>query len=61
MLTPSFTKQFERDLKRCLKRGKDEEKIKIVIVKLINEEMLEPKYHDHKLLGKYKRQTRMPC
>jgi len=53
MLKPSFTKQFNRDLKRILKRGKDKGKIKLVISRLINEEELEPKYRDHKLVGNY--------
>jgi len=54
MLKPSFTKQFERDLKRMLKRGNEREKIKVIVSKLINEERLEPKYNDHKLIGNYK-------
>jgi len=53
MLKPSYTKQFDRDLKRVLKRGKDKEKIKHIIFRLINEERLEPKYRDHKLVGNY--------
>ena len=38
MLIPSYTKQFAKDLKKMLKRGKSDEKIKRVIRKLINEE-----------------------
>lgn len=53
MLKPSFTKQFDRDIKRVLKRGKEREKIKLIISKLINEERLESKYRDHKLVGNY--------
>lgn len=53
MLKPSFTKQFDRDLKRMLKRGKEKEKIKFIVSRLINEERLEPKYNDHKLIGNY--------
>lgn len=53
MLKPSYTKQFERDLKRVLKRGKEKEKIKIIILKLINRKRLESKYKDHKLIGNY--------
>ena len=53
MLKPSFTKQFDRDLKRMLKRGKEKDKIKLVVAKLINEERLEPKKKDHKLVGNY--------
>ncbi|MFQ5709922.1 MAG: type II toxin-antitoxin system YafQ family toxin [bacterium] len=54
MLRPAFTKQFERDLKKALKRGKDKQRIKFVITRLINEEELEPKYKEHKLVGQYK-------
>lgn len=53
MLKPSFTTQFNRDLIKILKRGKDKEKIKSIISKLINEERLESKYKDHKLSGNY--------
>lgn len=42
MLTPTYTRQFERDLKRMLKRGKDPEKLKLVMTTLINEEPLPP-------------------
>ncbi len=54
MLTPSYSKEFERDLKKMLKRGKKGHKIRTVIQKLISEEPLEPKYKDHKLVGNYK-------
>lgn len=50
---PSYTKQFEKDLKKNIKAGKDKEKIKRVIVTLINGDNLEDKYRDHKLIGKY--------
>lgn len=54
MLKPSYTRQFSRDITRMLKRGKDKQKIKIVISRLIKEKKLEPKYKEHKLLGIYK-------
>lgn len=54
MLTPSYSRQFERDLKKMVKRGKTGDKIKTVIRKLISEEPLEPQYKDHKLIGNYK-------
>ena len=59
MLTPSYTKQFAKDLKKMLKRGKSDEKIKKVIRKLINEEQLEARYKNHRLLGNY--QNRREC
>ena len=59
MLKPSFTKQFDRDLKRMLKHGKDKNKIKLVISTLINEKRLEPKNKDHKLVCNY--EARREC
>jgi len=54
MLKPLYTKHFDRDLKKVLKRGKDKEKIKYVLTRLIYEEILEPKYRNHELIGEYK-------
>ena len=59
MLHPTFTRQFERDLKRMLKRGKDKEKIKKVIGLLVWEEQLPQSCRDHKLVGNY--QGRRDC
>ncbi len=53
MLKPSYTKQFDQDLKRMLRRGKNKEKIKAIISRLINEQELETKHRDHKLIGNY--------
>ena len=53
MLKPSYTKQFVKDLKRMLKRGKDEKKIKLVMQLLIEEKPLEFRHRDHKLIGNY--------
>jgi mRNA interferase YafQ len=54
MRSPSYTKQFAKDLKKMEKRGKSLEKIKRILKTLINEERLNAKYRDHKLLGNYK-------
>lgn len=54
MLAPSYTKQFGKDLKRMLNRGKPKKKIKDVFKKLINEEHLDAPYKDHKLIGNLK-------
>jgi mRNA interferase YafQ len=54
MRLPSFTNQFEKDLKKMEKRGKALSKIKKVIRKLVDEERLEAKFKDHKLVGNYK-------
>jgi len=54
MRTPSYTRQFERDLKRMLKRGKDAGKLKVVIGALVDEEPLVERYRDHALVGNYR-------
>ncbi len=54
MRRPTFTKQFERDLKLAKKRGKDLEKVKAIIASLIEELPLEERYRDHLLIGNYR-------
>lgn len=54
MRTPSFTRQFEKDLKRVKKRGKELRKIREVMRRLIAEEQLAKRYQDHTLIGNYK-------
>jgi mRNA interferase YafQ len=54
MLTPAYTKQFERDAKRMKKRGKNIEKLKIIIRSLVAEESLDEIHRDHKLIGNWK-------
>lgn len=54
MLQPIYTKRFERDLKRSKRRGKDLEKLKHVIRRLVSEGVLEAHYLDHPLVGNYK-------
>ena len=46
-----YSTRFKKSLKRCLKQGKDIEKLKIVIDKLANDEVLEIKYKNHKLVN----------
>ena len=43
-----------KGLKRCVKRGLDENLLWDVVYKLANGQRLEPKYNDHKLHGNYK-------
>ena len=52
-LTPIYTTQFAKDLKRMLKRGKAAEKIKPLMMQLIRNEPLDRRYRDHKLSGNY--------
>lgn len=53
MLSAVYTKQFGKDLKLASKRGKNLDKLKEVISKLLNCELLPIKYRDHWLSGKY--------
>ena len=46
-----YSTRFKKNLKRCLKQGGDIEKLKIVIDKLANDEVLEIKYKNHKLVN----------
>lgn len=54
MLKPAYTKQFQKDLEKTRKRGKNIEKLKAVLTCLINEEPLDKRYKNHKLVGNYK-------
>jgi mRNA interferase YafQ len=53
MYAPVYTKQFEKDVKRCLRRGKNLEKLKIIGRTLLSGEPLDPIHRDHKLSGNY--------
>lgn len=59
MLIPVYTRQFARDIKRMKRRGKNPEKLKIIIRSLISEEPLDPIQRDHKLIGNW--QGRREC
>ena len=54
MPTPVFTTRFQNDIKRAEKRGKNLEKLKLVIETLAAGEELDPIHRDHGLLGKLK-------
>ncbi|MDD4872994.1 MAG: type II toxin-antitoxin system YafQ family toxin [Kiritimatiellae bacterium] len=53
MKTLSQTKQFSKDIKKMQKRGKDLEKIKIIVRKLAQGEPLEIRHYDHPLSGEW--------
>jgi len=59
MLTPVYTRQFERDIKQMARRGKELEKIKILIRSLVTGKPLDPLFRDHKLIGNW--QGRQEC
>ena len=54
MLTPVYTRQFDRDVKRLKARGKNLEKLKIIIRSLLAEGKLDPIHRDHKLIGNWR-------
>ena len=49
MRSPSYSTQFHRDVKRLRKRGKDLEKLKVLIELLLAGHPLPPQYKDHPL------------
>ncbi|MFZ0340404.1 MAG: type II toxin-antitoxin system YafQ family toxin [Terracidiphilus sp.] len=49
MRAASYSAQFQRDVKRLRKRGKDLEKLKRLIELLLGGEPLPPQYRDHPL------------
>lgn len=51
MYTYGYTKQFENDVKRCCRRGKDLEKFKILTRTLLTGRQPDAIHHDHKLTG----------
>ncbi len=54
MRTPGYTTQFERDLRLMQRRGKDIEKLKVILKALIHEEPLPERHRDHPLIGNYR-------
>ena len=53
MLQITYTKKFQKELKKAQKQGKDISKLKEVIDLLINSQELPLKNRDHKLTGNY--------
>ncbi|WP_419421644.1 type II toxin-antitoxin system YafQ family toxin (plasmid) [Legionella sp. D16C41] len=53
MLKPITTKQFEKDVKLAIKRGKKTTKLREVMTMLLKQEKLPIKYRDHSLTGNY--------
>jgi len=51
MYTPAYTRQFAKDVKRAQKRGKNLEKLKLIIRTLIEGERPDPIHRDHRLVG----------
>jgi len=55
MLSPAYTKQFEKDIQRLIRRGTDICELKEVMVRLMNGEKVHGDYWDHVLPGSYRR------
>ena len=53
MRSPVYTRQLEKDIRRAEKRGKNPEKLKIIVRALIEGKRLDPLYRDHRLVGNY--------
>lgn len=53
MYTPKRTNKFEKDIKRCKKRGKQMHKLAKIIRSLTIGERLATKHRDHSLVGNY--------
>ena len=49
-----YTTQFKKDYKKVKKQNKDLTKLRVVIEKLLEGQILEPKYKDHPLSGNWK-------
>jgi mRNA interferase YafQ len=53
MKIPSFTNQFDKDMKHSERSGRSIIKIKALMFDIICENPLPPKYNDHQLIGNY--------
>lgn len=49
-----YKKQFEKELKKQKKRGKDLNKLKQILLLIVNRADIPRKYRNHKLVGNYK-------
>lgn len=50
-LTVNYTSKFKKQYKKIKKQGKDLNKLREIVIKLANNEELEEKYHNHKLIN----------
>ena len=53
MLQQIRTNKFNKEVKLAQKRGKNMDKLKIILLKLVFNEKLEEKHKDHKLTSNY--------
>jgi len=53
-LNPQEANQFKKDMRRVMSQGKACEKIRAVLVALVNQQPLDQKYRDHSLGSNWK-------
>lgn len=53
MLTPVWTSAFKRDVKRAERRGRDLERLRVLLRLLVHGEALPERYRDHQLRGNW--------
>ena len=53
MYSPVYTRQFEKDIRRAIRRGKNLEKFKIIARTLLIGQDLDGIHRDHRLIGNY--------
>ncbi len=53
MFRSIYTKSFEKDIKLVIKRGKDLNKLKMLIELLVYKTALPTKYRNHQLIGNF--------
>jgi mRNA interferase YafQ len=53
VLAVVYCNKFKKNLELMIRRGKEPEKIKAIIMALVNEQPLEPKQRDHALSGNF--------
>lgn len=53
MHSPVYTKQFQKDIRRAIRRGKNLEKFKIIARTLLTGQALDGIHRDHRLIGNY--------
>ena len=49
-----FSNRYKKSYKMAMKRGLDTNLLDSVVKQLVEGKILDPKYHDHQLTGKYK-------
>jgi mRNA interferase YafQ len=59
MLTPVYTRRFDKDVKRMKRQRKNMGKLKLIARSLVGEKPIDPIHRDHQLVGNW--QGRREC